>query len=205
MSGDAGRRPLSVAATHATGASVCRQPEPSLRAPCHQPPPPRSSRQMPTIVVASIASVVSHTALRAPVNDRCTKYGCLATDPPAASRDGPPRIQIVASDVCRRPQRPTCPYNASGGHTMAIIGAHALLYTSDPNALRTMLRDAFGFRHVDAGDGWLIFALPPAELGVHPAEGPTVRIRCAPSAHVHVRRHSRNDSRSSIEGRQREG
>ena len=31
-----------------------------------------------------------------------------------------------------------------------------------------MLRDAFGFTHVDAGDGWLIFALPPAELGVHP-------------------------------------
>ena len=35
------------------------------------------------------------------------------------------------------------------------------------------LRDAFGFKHVDAGEGWLIFALPPAELGVHPAEGPT--------------------------------
>jgi hypothetical protein len=31
----------------------------------------------------------------------------------------------------------------------------------------------FGFKHVDAGDGWLIFSLPPAELGVHPAEGPT--------------------------------
>ena len=56
---------------------------------------------------------------------------------------------------------------------MAIIGTHALLYTSDPNALRAMLRDAFGFRHVDAGEGWLIFALPPAELGVHPAEDPT--------------------------------
>ena len=36
-----------------------------------------------------------------------------------------------------------------------------------------MLRDVFGFKHVDAGDGWLIFGLPPAELGVHPAEGPT--------------------------------
>jgi hypothetical protein len=31
----------------------------------------------------------------------------------------------------------------------------------------------FGWTHVDAGEGWLIFALPPAELGVHPAEGPT--------------------------------
>lgn len=56
---------------------------------------------------------------------------------------------------------------------MAIIGAHALLYSSEPEALRAVLRDVFGFRHVDAGDGWLIFALPPAELGVHPADGPT--------------------------------
>src|SRR5688572_664281 len=56
---------------------------------------------------------------------------------------------------------------------MAIIGTHALLYTSEPEALRSMLRDAFGWKYVDAGDGWLIFALPPAELGVHPSEGPT--------------------------------
>ena len=56
---------------------------------------------------------------------------------------------------------------------MAINGAHVLLYSSEPDALRAMLRDVFGFKHVDAGHGWLIFALPPAELGVHPAEGPT--------------------------------
>ena len=56
---------------------------------------------------------------------------------------------------------------------MAIIGAHALLYTSEAEKMRAMLRDVFGFPHVDAGGGWLIFALPPAELGVHPAEGPT--------------------------------
>jgi predicted enzyme related to lactoylglutathione lyase len=56
---------------------------------------------------------------------------------------------------------------------MAIIGAHVLLYTPEPEALRAMLRDVFGWKHVDAGDGWLIFKLPPAELGVHPAEGPT--------------------------------
>jgi glyoxalase/bleomycin resistance protein/dioxygenase superfamily protein len=56
---------------------------------------------------------------------------------------------------------------------MAINGAHVLLYTSEPDALRAMLRDVFGFKHVDAGEGWLIFALPPAELGVHPAEGLT--------------------------------
>lgn len=56
---------------------------------------------------------------------------------------------------------------------MAITGAHVLLYTSEPDKLRAMLRDVFNWRHVDAGQGWLIFGLPPAELGVHPAEGPT--------------------------------
>ena len=56
---------------------------------------------------------------------------------------------------------------------MGIIGTHMLLYTSEPEKLRAVFRDVFGWKHVDAGDGWLIFALPPSELGVHPAEGPT--------------------------------
>jgi hypothetical protein len=51
-----------------------------------------------------------------------------------------------------------------------ITGIHGLVYTSDPEAVRAVFRDVFGWNHVDAGDGWLIFALPPAELGVHPAE-----------------------------------
>lgn len=55
---------------------------------------------------------------------------------------------------------------------MGLIGCHTLLYTSEPESLRATLRDVFGFESVDAGGGWLIFALPPAELGVHPAEGP---------------------------------
>jgi catechol 2,3-dioxygenase-like lactoylglutathione lyase family enzyme len=54
---------------------------------------------------------------------------------------------------------------------MAITGAHVLLYSPEAEALRGVLRDVMGFPHVDAGQGWLIFALPPAELGVHPAEG----------------------------------
>jgi hypothetical protein len=52
-----------------------------------------------------------------------------------------------------------------------VTGAHVLLYTPQAEALREALRDALGWRHVDAGGGWLIFALPPAELGVHPTEG----------------------------------
>lgn len=53
---------------------------------------------------------------------------------------------------------------------MAVTGAHMLIYTSRPEALRAVFRDVFGWKHVDAGEGWLIFALPPAELGIHPAE-----------------------------------
>jgi len=56
---------------------------------------------------------------------------------------------------------------------MAIVGIHTLVYTSEPAAVRAIMRDVFGWPHVDAGDGWLIFTLPPAEIGVHPAEGPT--------------------------------
>jgi predicted enzyme related to lactoylglutathione lyase len=56
---------------------------------------------------------------------------------------------------------------------MPIIGAHVLLYSPEAEALRATFRDVFGWKHVDAGEGWLIFRLPPAELGVHPAEGPT--------------------------------
>jgi hypothetical protein len=55
---------------------------------------------------------------------------------------------------------------------MTITGAHVLLYTPEADAVRAVLRDVFGWGHVDAGDGWLIFALPPGEVGVHPADGP---------------------------------
>jgi hypothetical protein len=51
-----------------------------------------------------------------------------------------------------------------------IFGTHLLLYSRDPEADRAFFRDVLGFAHVDSGGGWLIFALPPAEMGVHPAE-----------------------------------
>ncbi len=50
-----------------------------------------------------------------------------------------------------------------------IIGAHSIIYSKDAEADRAFLRDVLGFPHVDAGDGWLIFALPPSEVAVHPA------------------------------------
>jgi catechol 2,3-dioxygenase-like lactoylglutathione lyase family enzyme len=54
-----------------------------------------------------------------------------------------------------------------------INGAHAMMFTSDADGLRAFLRDVLGLDHVDAGHGWLIFALPPAELAVHPSDGDT--------------------------------
>jgi catechol 2,3-dioxygenase-like lactoylglutathione lyase family enzyme len=50
-----------------------------------------------------------------------------------------------------------------------IIGAHAIIYSEDADATRAFWRDTLGFsRSVDAGQGWLIFALPPAEVAMHP-------------------------------------
>jgi catechol 2,3-dioxygenase-like lactoylglutathione lyase family enzyme len=51
-----------------------------------------------------------------------------------------------------------------------IFGAHVIVYSKDATADRAFLREVLGFSSVDAGHGWLIFALPPAEVAVHPAE-----------------------------------
>jgi catechol 2,3-dioxygenase-like lactoylglutathione lyase family enzyme len=51
-----------------------------------------------------------------------------------------------------------------------INGAHVVLYSKDPEADRQFFRDVLKFPSVDAGHGWLIFALPPAEVAFHPAE-----------------------------------
>lgn len=51
-----------------------------------------------------------------------------------------------------------------------INGVHALIYSKDADKDRAFLRDVLGFKSVDAGEGWLIFKLPPAEVGVHPAD-----------------------------------
>ena len=56
-----------------------------------------------------------------------------------------------------------------------ITGAHFLLYSTDADADRAFFRDALGLPHIDAGHGWLIFALPPAELAVHPGDGTFVQ------------------------------
>jgi catechol 2,3-dioxygenase-like lactoylglutathione lyase family enzyme len=51
-----------------------------------------------------------------------------------------------------------------------ITGVHALLYSKEPEELRAWFRDVLGLSSVDARQGWPIFALPPAEMAVHPAD-----------------------------------
>lgn len=54
-----------------------------------------------------------------------------------------------------------------------ITGVHTILYAEDADRARAFLRDVLGLAHVDAGDGWLIFAAPPAEIAVHPTDAAT--------------------------------
>ena len=52
-----------------------------------------------------------------------------------------------------------------------ITGSHVIVYSRDADADRAFFRDVLNYPHVDAGGGWLIFKLPPAEVAVHPVEG----------------------------------
>jgi hypothetical protein len=53
-----------------------------------------------------------------------------------------------------------------------INGVHVILYSTDAEADRVFIRDVLGFAGIDAGSGWLIFKLPPAEIALHPTDGP---------------------------------
>ncbi len=59
-----------------------------------------------------------------------------------------------------------------------ITASHAIIYAEDAEAARAFFRYVLALRYVDAHDGWLIFQLPPAELGIHPSAEPG-----APSGH----------------------
>lgn len=51
-----------------------------------------------------------------------------------------------------------------------INGAHVIIYSKNADADRAFLKDVLGLGHVDVGHGWLIFALPPSEVAVHPSD-----------------------------------
>ena len=73
-----------------------------------------------------------------------------------------------------------------------ITGTHALIHSDHAEEIRTFFRDTLKLPHVDAGHGWLIFCLPPAEIGMHPAEkGKPLRTLPALRRHQLHRRRSR--------------
>jgi catechol 2,3-dioxygenase-like lactoylglutathione lyase family enzyme len=57
-----------------------------------------------------------------------------------------------------------------------VFGAHLVLYSRDADADRRFLTKVLGLRSIDAGHGWLIFEMPPAEVAVHPGEAPGVEL-----------------------------
>jgi catechol 2,3-dioxygenase-like lactoylglutathione lyase family enzyme len=61
---------------------------------------------------------------------------------------------------------------------MPVVAAHMLLYTPEADAVRAVFRDVLGWKHVEDHPGWLIFAMPPSELGIHPSEGVTKHEIC---------------------------
>jgi hypothetical protein len=76
----------------------------------------------------------------------------------------------VASDI----DRSVLPHPTITTHlgVAMITGAHAIIFSQQADDVRAFFRDTLGFNSIDAGGGWLIFGLPPAEVAVHPAEGP---------------------------------
>jgi catechol 2,3-dioxygenase-like lactoylglutathione lyase family enzyme len=64
-----------------------------------------------------------------------------------------------------------------------IGGTHAIIFAEDPEKARAFFRDVLAYPFVDAHDGWLIFKLPPAELGIHPAGAAGDPTSGAPSGH----------------------
>src|SRR3954469_10625843 len=79
------------------------------------------------------------------------------------AKPGGARLRSVSAGAGRRYLS-----HLTGGQM--ITGTHAIVFTTQVDEARAFFRDKLGFASVDAGGGWLIFALPPAELGVHPIE-----------------------------------
>jgi hypothetical protein len=59
---------------------------------------------------------------------------------------------------------------ADGSNDLGVTGVHAIVFSPEADRVRAFFRDVLQLPHVDAHGGWLIFALPPAEIAVHPAK-----------------------------------
>lgn len=77
---------------------------------------------------------------------------------------------------CLRPQQARARHGIECYTSPVISGAHFLLYSKNPEADRAFFRDILNLRAIDVGGGWLIFELPPAEIGIHPGSGDFVQM-----------------------------
>ena len=94
-----------------------------------------------------------------------------ASTPPATLREH--RLARGIESFLRRPALARRSRRLGAIIWSMITGAHVILFTPEADALRSVFRDTLGWKYVDAGDGWLIFALPPAEVAAHPTDGET--------------------------------
>ena len=147
-------RPPSVCASGACTVSVAR--------PVSRTPPSSSSAYSPRSIVSGTTdtgmTATPVTVSAAAVNGSSSIDVTRPLMPSASCRA---RIEAASFLRGQRTRKRIWPL---------ITGAHVILFTPEAEELRAVFRDALGWKHVDAGDGWLIFALPPAEIAAHPSE-----------------------------------
>jgi hypothetical protein len=117
-----------------------------------------------SIVLKSLTEVRSHLEAGA----RSDAFGQTGSEEKGKSQDNCAADQFEPCGTELRGQ--LVEDNRTKGAKFVIFGAHVIVYSKDATADRVFLREVLGFSSVDAGHGWLIFALPPAEVAVHPAE-----------------------------------
>jgi hypothetical protein len=93
----------------------------------------------------------------------------------------------VRDAVVRNPEREAVLHRLGQDRSQwgVVFGAHVVVFSNDADADRAFLAEVLGFTSIDAGGGWLIFALPPAEAAVHPAEA-AVHPAAAPGAELYL-------------------
>jgi hypothetical protein len=114
----------------------------------------------------------------APSNTRCTRRPLTHAGAAAGERwplDGPPWKGLdgpgsLNQESASRSGFAARDLAANGDGKSMLIGAHSIIYSTNPDVDRAFLRNVLMLPNVDVGEGWLIFGLPPAEVAVHPSD-----------------------------------
>ena len=154
-------------------------PEPTAPAPPHAeafapPTEPHASVEPELAPTPGAEPVSADVVVEAPTVSTAQLTEPEPDNAPAFSSALVPEATL-APDAQFVPDRTLAPDTAlaPGSEDPGIIGVHAIVFTPDSGEVRAFFRETLGMPHVDAGGGWLIFALPPAELAVHPADRPS--------------------------------